>query len=55
MVSRGLLLAAILMFVIFIAGLMLFVFGPDSSPFDRGDTPSLVEKGAPGVEAPDGD
>ncbi len=53
MVSRGLLLAAILMFVIFMIGLMFFVFGPDSSPFDRGDSPSLVKPGSPGVLSPE--
>lgn len=52
MVKPAYLLAAFLMFLVFVVGLMAFVFLPDSSPFDRGDTPSLVEPGAPGVESP---
>ncbi|MDX6681522.1 MAG: hypothetical protein QOG94_1561 [Solirubrobacteraceae bacterium] len=42
MVKPQYLLFAVLTLVIFLVILGLFVFGPDSSPFDSGATKSLV-------------
>jgi hypothetical protein len=36
MVKPAYLLAAFLVFLVFMVGLMFFVFGPDSGPFDKG-------------------
>jgi len=44
MVKPQYLLFAVLTLVIFLVILGLFVFGPDSSPFDNGASPSLVGK-----------
>jgi len=44
MVKPAYLLAAFLMMLVFLIGLAAFVFGPDSSPFDNGASPSLVDK-----------
>jgi hypothetical protein len=43
MVKPAYLLAAFVMMLIFIAGLIAFVVGPDSGPFDNGASPSLVQ------------
>ena len=54
MVKPAYLFFAFLALLIFIAILVAFVALPDNGgPFDRGDTPSLVTPGAPGVETPD--
>ena len=44
MVKPAYLLAAVVTMLVFLAGLGAFVFGPDSSPFDNGASPSLVDK-----------
>ena len=43
MVKPVYMLFAVLMLVVVLAILGAFVFGPDSGPFDRGSSPSLVE------------
>jgi hypothetical protein len=53
MVKPAYLFFAFLTLLIFLAILVAFVALPDSGPFDRGDTPSLVTPGAPGVENED--
>ncbi len=54
MVKPAYLFFAVLTFVIFLAILIAFVALPDNgTPFDRGDSPSLVTPGSPGVEDPD--
>ena len=50
MVKPAFVFCAFLTLLIFLAILVAFVVLPDSSPFSRGDTPSQVEPGAPGVE-----
>lgn len=51
MVKPAYLLFALLAFLIFMAILIAFVVLPDNgTPFDRGDSPSLVTPGSPGVE-----
>ena len=44
MVKPAYLLAAFVTFLVFLAILLAFVLGPDSSPFDNGASPSLVQK-----------
>jgi hypothetical protein len=39
MVKPAYLLAAFLVFLVFLAGLVAFVVGPDSGPFDKGYSP----------------
>jgi len=42
---------ALLTLLIFLAILVAFIVLPDNgTPFDRGDSPSLVTPGSPGVE-----
>jgi hypothetical protein len=53
MVKPAYLFLAFLGLLIFVAILVAFVALPDSGPFDRGDTPSLVTPGAPGVKSVD--
>ena len=43
MVKPAYFLAALVTFLVFLAILVAFVFGPDSSPFDNGASPSLVQ------------
>ena len=53
MVKPAYLFFAFLTFVAFVAILIAFATQVDNgSPFDRGDTPSLVTPGSPGVEKP---
>ncbi|MDX6678870.1 MAG: hypothetical protein QOE31_2922 [Solirubrobacteraceae bacterium] len=54
MVKPAYMLFALLTFLIFMAILIAFVALPDNgTPFDRGDTPSAVTPGAPGVKSAD--
>ena len=54
MVKSSYLFFALLAFLIFMAILIAFVALPDNgSPFSRGDSPSLVTPGSPGVESDD--
>ncbi len=51
MVKPAYLFFAFLTLLIFLAILVAFVVLPDNgTPFDRGDSPSLVQGGSPGVE-----
>ena len=53
MVKSSYLFFAFLSLLIFLAILVAFVALPDNgTPFDRGDTPSKVIEGSPGVEKP---
>ncbi len=53
MVKPAYLFFAFLTFLVFVAILIAFTTQVDNgSPFDRGDTPSLVTSGSPGVEKP---
>ncbi len=53
MVKPAYLFMAFLALLIFIAILVAFVVLPDNgTPFDRGDSPSLVTPGEPGVKSP---
>jgi hypothetical protein len=53
MVKPAYMFFAFLTLLIFVAILVAFVALPDNgTPFDRGDTPSLVTSGSPGVEKP---
>jgi hypothetical protein len=53
MVKPAYLFAAFLTFLVFVAILIAFATQVDNgSPFDRGDTPSKVTPGAPGVLKP---
>ena len=55
MVKPAYLLFAVVTLLIFLAILVAFVALPDNgTPFDRGDTPSLVTPGEPGVKSPVG-
>ena len=54
MVKPAYLFFALVTFLIFMAILIAFVALPDNgTPFDRGDTPSSVTPGAPGVKTAD--
>jgi hypothetical protein len=54
MVKPAYLFFAFLTFLIFMAILVAFVALPDNGdPFQRGDTPSLITPGAPGVKTDD--
>jgi hypothetical protein len=51
MVTKQYLFFAVVTLLIFLAILVAFVALPDNgTPFDRGDSPSLVQGGSPGVE-----
>lgn len=50
MVKPAFVFCAFLTLLIFLAILVAFVVLPDSGPFERGDAPSQVSPGAPGVE-----
>ena len=53
MVKPAYLFFAFITLLIFLAILVAFTVLPDNgTPFDRGDTPSQVIPGAPGVEKP---
>ena len=53
MVKPAYLFFAFLTLLIFLAILVAFTVLPDNgTPFDRGDTPSKVIPGSPGVEKP---
>jgi hypothetical protein len=53
MVKSSYLFFAFLTFLIFVAILVAFTALPDNGgPWDRGDTPSKITSGAPGVEKP---
>jgi hypothetical protein len=53
MVKSSYLFFAFLAFLIFVGILVAFVVLPDNGdPFQRGDTPSMVTSGSPGVEKP---
>ncbi|MBA3747317.1 MAG: hypothetical protein H0W96_07450 [Solirubrobacterales bacterium] len=53
MVKPAYLIFAVVTFVIFVVILVAFVALPDNgTPFDRGDSPSLITPGSPGVEDP---
>jgi hypothetical protein len=53
MVKSSYLFFAFLTFLVFVAILLAFTFEVDNGgPWDRGDTPSQVVSGAPGVEKP---
>ena len=53
MVKSSYLFFAFLTFLIFVAILVAFTALPDNGgPWDRGDTPSQIIEGAPGVEKP---
>jgi hypothetical protein len=53
MVKPAYLFFAFLTFLVFVAILVAFTALPDNGgPWDRGDSPSLVTKGDPGVEKP---
>jgi len=53
MVKPAYLFFALLTFLVFVAILIAFVALPDNgTPFDRGDSPSLITPGSPGVEDP---
>lgn len=53
MVKSSYLFFAFLTFLVFVAILVAFTALPDNGgPWDRGDTPSKVVSGSPGVEKP---
>jgi hypothetical protein len=52
MVKPAFVFWSVVTLLVFIAILVAFTVLPDSGPFDRGDTPSQVIPGAPGVEKP---
>ncbi len=54
MVKPAYLMFALFGFLVFMVILVAFVVLPDNgTPFDRGDSPSLVTPGEPGVKSPD--
>lgn len=55
MVKPAFVFWSVVTLLVFLAILVAFVVLPDSGPFNRGDTPSLVTPGAPGVEKPVGE
>jgi hypothetical protein len=55
MVKPAFVFWSVVTLLVFLAILIAFVALPDSGPFERGDTPSLVTPGDPGVKKPVGE